>query len=176
MEPDETRGCAADLLDSAGVTTPPIDIAAVAAHCDLPIRYRSDLPAKVSGFLYCGPVRDVIVVNAHHSRVRQRFTIAHEIGHWYFDDPSLSFKGIHRDYSTYPERGVDLFAAELLMPRPLLLEQWSSCTDPSTLAGRFQVSRGAMIRRLHEVGLTPEMDYYPAEPFDVDFSDPAWEV
>jgi Zn-dependent peptidase ImmA (M78 family) len=152
MEPKDSCRDAARILRAAGATRPPIDLGAIAERCRLQIRYRQDLPRKVAGFLYRGPVYDVIVVNARHSRVRRRFTIGHEIGHWYFGDSVISFGGIHCDHHAQSERVVDSFAVELLMPRELVCEARQRGHSISVLAHQFQVPRAAMKRRLCELG------------------------
>jgi len=142
------------LLGTAGVSALPIDVIAVAHYCGLHLHFRDDLPDKVGGLLYRGPVRDVVVVNARHSHVRQRFTIGHEIGHWFFGDQGTSFEGIHRDYFNDPERAVDAFAAELLMPEHMLRGEIASYAQLAPLAQRFGVSCSAMRRRLNDLQMT----------------------
>ena len=52
------------------------------------------------------------------------------------------------------EREADQFAAELLMPEPLVREAFiEQGGDPSRLADRFDVSRQAMRNRLRHLGL-----------------------
>jgi len=152
MDPIDTGRDAERILRAVGATRPPIDLGAIARRCRLQIRYRQDLPGKVAGFLYRGPVYDVIVVNARHSWVRRRFTIGHEIGHWYFGDSIISFGGIYYDHHPQSERMIDSFAVELLMPRELVCEARQQGHSVSVLAHQFQVSRAAMKRRLGELG------------------------
>lgn len=69
--------------------------------------------------------KGIIVVNNNHSSVRQRFTIAHEIGH-----QQLHYDGVeilHRDFiSSFGinrrEVEANTFAAELLMPHEEITE------------------------------------------------------
>jgi Zn-dependent peptidase ImmA (M78 family) len=152
MDPIDTERDAERILRAAGTMRPPIDLGAIAARCRLQIRYRQDLPEKIAGFLYRGPMYDVIVVNARHSWVRRRFTIGHEIGHWYFGDSILAFGAICYDHQAQSERVVDAFAVELLMPRELVCEAWQQGHSVAVLAHQFQVSRAAMKRRLCELG------------------------
>jgi Zn-dependent peptidase ImmA (M78 family) len=88
-----------------------------------------DVEGDISGFLLR---RDdgspVIGVNSHHPPVRQRFTVAHELGHYLLgDEDSLHIDRELRLRSNLSSQGVDsdeieanLFAAELLMPGFLL--------------------------------------------------------
>jgi len=148
-----TVGSARDLLARGNLLQVPVDVYAVAAFCNLQIYPSDDLPDKVSGLLYRGPARDVIVVNARHSLARRRFTIGHEIGHWHFRNERISFKGIHREHRSDLEQLVDHFSAELLMPAEPVQLEWSRGRGVRSLARQFVVSRDAMRRRLQELEL-----------------------
>ena len=99
----------------------------------------------------------VISVNANHGQNRQRFTIAHELGHYalnHGDKKDTLFRhanGAHeRD-----EIEANQFAAELLMPegviRHLIFNE--KIVDVSILAGKLWVSEQAMLYRLKNLGL-----------------------
>lgn len=67
-----------------------------------------------------------ILVNEYESKNRQRFTIAHEIGHFIFDHGE-SLRTIHEEqYKNIIEKTNEIvannFAANLLMPKNLVLE------------------------------------------------------
>ena len=88
---------------------------------------------------------------------RQRFTLAHELGHFAlnhgggFRDNSASF-----NFYNYDQREVDAnaFAGELLMPKIAVdyLIQKENMSDINQLAQSFQVSRPAMSYRLYKLG------------------------
>src|SRR5579875_3640113 len=139
MDAEIPEGLATQLLRESNLLQVPTDVYAVAAFCELQIYPRNDLPDKVSGFLYRGPLRYVVVVNARHPLPRRRFTIGHEIGHWHFRDDPVSFKGIHRIHPSDLEQVVDAFSAELLMPAELVEFEWSRVPDVRSLAQRFVV-------------------------------------
>ena len=103
-----------------------------------------------------------------------RFTVAHEIGHWalhlkYFlrpDNEELPFERIPQpDFvctsflRDRPEFQANYFAADLLMPRPLiyeaaretLTEEMEPETLISVMAEQFEVSKQAMAIRLSEM-------------------------
>lgn len=116
--------------------------------------------------------RWTIVVNKTHPRTRKRFTIAHELGHLLLHD----FKAPHADRgykirfrnqrssdgSVVEEIEANQFAAELLMPRAMVLERLSkmgleyapvdeddaSSSAISELADQFEVSKAALSIRL----------------------------
>jgi hypothetical protein len=77
-----------------------------------------------------------ITVNRDQARVRQRFTIAHELGHVV----------MHSSHGTDDdsERQADEFAGALLIPRDHLRREFATTRDPDALARRFVVSREAM--------------------------------
>ena len=148
----------------------PVDVALVAHRLGLHVE-QADLPAEVSGFLTLRGKRGTIVYNETHPRVRQRFTIAHEIGHYV----------MHRDQSDlfidkrYPlwlrdtnastgerlqEIQANHFAATLLMPRTAVEEAYSSLEYDldlddedrlDELARSFAVSKQALSIRLSRV-------------------------
>jgi hypothetical protein len=66
-------------------------VRALAAYCRLRIKYVSDLPAAVPGFLDPSKASHTIVVNANRSKSDHAFTILHEIAHYI-----LHFERSHR--------------------------------------------------------------------------------
>lgn len=103
----------------------------------------------------------VIVVNENHHPRRQRFSIAHELGHLFLHDGPEIF---HRHEFHKPNDAVEVqanyFAAEILMPADAVLREASRVnldmlTDRSVLllARRFDVSVAAMTARLERLKL-----------------------
>lgn len=119
---------ALDLLQEHGMLAPNVDIRALAKlYADLK---EVALPDDVSGAVV--PVENnswTIVVNSEHPEPRQRFTIAHELGHiliHQYTSPhaDMSFKMRNAQSSkgnVRDEIEANQFAAELLMPSPLIL-------------------------------------------------------
>lgn len=108
----------------------------------------------------------VIAVNKRHPRVRQRFTIAHELGHailharqtsLFVDDLDI----LRREHGQHnpKEMQANRFAAELLMPEERirrLVEQKFDLYDEAyvaKLARLFDVSAQAFSTRLVTLGL-----------------------
>jgi hypothetical protein len=122
---------------------------------------------EVSGMLL--PTERRIVLNAtealHEDRPirRQRFTIAHELGHWVCH--CLEGKAPHLqpsycrpvDMTTAAERVLEreanVFAAELLMPEEAMRAAWAGSPDVASVAERFGVSPLAAQWRLYGFGL-----------------------
>lgn len=153
----------------------PIDVERLAKALGIVVKYQP-FDQDLSGVLVKEAQRTVIGVNSSHAITRQRFTIAHELGHYalrhdgeLFVDKMLRNQAvvIRRDgksslgQDSY-EIQANQFAAELLMPRALLLPQVSKRLDRkssisstelvSELARLFQVSTQAMEYRLTNLG------------------------
>lgn len=164
-----------ELLKMAGVTEPPIPVERLARLCSAQIRY-SPFEGAVSGFLYRDQSNIIIGVNSLHSGRRQRFTIAHELGHLRLHDCASLY--VDRGFIFIPRnerssQAIDVkeveanrFAAALLMPAPWLKRDFKSFQIDSIhyvdyeddilaskLADRYQVSLQAMIIRLTNLGL-----------------------
>ncbi|MCD2190990.1 ImmA/IrrE family metallo-endopeptidase [Actinomycetospora soli] len=164
---------AENLLTAYGPREVPVDVEQLAKSCGVDVVPQHFEDGDVSGMLLREDgVAPVIGVNTAHSRVRQRFTIAHELGHWslhpgrlvIFDRPmrinrrdSVSAMATDRE-----EIQANAFAAALLMPERLVRQRVSDLPpaqrrDPEAAAGElarsFDVSRLAMSFRLVNLGL-----------------------
>lgn len=125
---------------------------------------------EVSGVLVLDGEQGTIGVNSSQAPVRQRFTIAHEIGHYELHKSS-SRLFIDKTYSAFlrsdasstgedrQEIEANQFAAALLMPSDLVRSELEriviDLADESSLASlaeNFQVSRQAMSFRLANLG------------------------
>jgi hypothetical protein len=131
------------------------------------------LDPDVSGVLAPGGDNNwLILVNASHSETRQRFSMAHELGHLILHgytaphaDRTFRFRDARSsEGSALEEIQANQFAAELLMPRELVLRAaransldhapGDDAADASLqhlindMAKEFQVSRQAMTIRL----------------------------
>jgi len=157
------------LLDEHSVIAGPIDVVYLAKALNIEIRLR-DFAKDMSGFAYQKGGEKVIGVNASDSPLRQRFTIAHELGHIYLDprdDLNVDKNFVLKYRNGLSSQGIDLkemeanyFAAELLMPEDLLKEDIEAYKKEyggfdfeddelvRLLAGKYRVSGHAMSVRL----------------------------
>ena len=161
---------ASKLLGESGQRQAPVDVEQVAKHLRIRIEY-ANLDDDCSGVLI---KRDggtaVIGINWEHHRNRQRFTLAHELGHYVLEHEGGTFidKGAYaqfRDEDSHSgkiseERQANQFAAALLMPAHLVEKRFEDrVLDPSDqaaleeLASDFQVSPQAMMIRLQRLKL-----------------------
>lgn len=166
--PAEER--AMKLLEDAGTSEPPVPVEQLAVSQGAQITY-AEFDGEVSGVLYRESSRVLIGVNSTHAPTRQRFTIAHEIGHLLMHEgrPVVVDRLVRvnlnlRDgTSSKEEVEANAFAAELLMPRALIapeIERFLSRTRRvvpqelvDELASTFRVSTEAMSYRLENLGI-----------------------
>ncbi len=141
----------------------PVDIRGLAESCGA--RVIDDPLLDVSGVVAIEGGEPVIKVNTNESELRQRFTIAHELGHMMlrhltkdkteFRDPSKNYTMANFDRR---ERDANRFAAAILMPgeavRAVILEMDDA--DVDSLASVFKVSKAAMSIKLKSMGILPE--------------------
>jgi len=160
------RRLARGLLADAGVTQPPVPIEDVAKEAGFEIHTES-LDTNLSGFYVREGDQHVIGVNAFHPKTRQRFTIAHELGHAALEEGTSHIDHIYKFRDPRSSTGADgeevaanAFAAELLMPADWVETMWEArdgaLTDDehiAALAKKFLVSPQAMGIRLSSLGL-----------------------
>jgi Zn-dependent peptidase ImmA (M78 family) len=134
---------------------PPVDVLACAGLVGLPI-YSLDLPKGVSGMIKLTASRSFeCYVDRNEPSVRQRFTAAHELGHFVLHRDQIG-EGLQDNYllraegmSNAQEAQANRFAADLLMPRDLISKAIAEGTsDVAGLARLFKVSEIAMSIRL----------------------------
>lgn len=163
----------AQLLSELGITSPEdIDVEAMAFHCGATIRYRplTGCAARIVGHGDSG----IITVDYSSTRGRQRFSAAHELGHWMHDRGKAAFAcqeaQFAKEWSALnPESRANRFASALLLPAPLFAPraQTFKAMDFDTvrkLAETFNTSLTATAIRLAEHGPLPTMlVYYSTE-------------
>lgn len=147
----------------------PIDIEAIVKAHGIVIRSQ-ELEDSVSGMLVIKDGRTAIGLNENHHPNRQRFTLAHELGHFllhrnvsniFIDASTIFFRdGMSSDGSKTQEIDANAFAAELLMPekqvREVINSQPLDAFDEGAvrrLAAQFGVSAQALTIRLTRLGL-----------------------
>ena len=159
------------LIAKYEVTGPPVDVEGLARREGARVAF-DNFEQDLSGLLYRDGTTIVIAVNSTHSRTRQRFTIAHEIGHLKLHSEQTMF--VDRTFKTFKRdsdasAGIDKkeiqangFAAALLMPQVFVLDevkrQWSAGVSNAewliqNAANKFVVSPQALGNRLSNLGI-----------------------
>ena len=150
-----------------------VDVHEIAKKLGLSV-FGQDLGA-VSGVLYIEKGKGIIGYNKNESPVRQRFTIAHEIGHYIlhrldndiFVDQQTFSQVLYRNNDSAKgeirhEREANAFAAALLMPRERIIAELEKMPFDladgdedaiKTLADEFMVSTQAMLVRVSNLNL-----------------------
>jgi Zn-dependent peptidase ImmA (M78 family) len=151
------------LLEQHQHNKPPIDVQLLCKQLGIEL-VLEELDDDISGILVTKR-QPVIAVNRQHGRARQRFTIAHEIGHFmlhktrkdavFVDRSAIHFRNQVSSAGIDPaEVAANNFAAALLMPRTMLVEDLKSIDEGIAdvqvirLARKYGVSEQAMNIRL----------------------------
>ena len=172
MRKDAIERKAQLLLKECGNGEIPVDVELIARKLKVEVS-EAELPDETSGVIQkVNKGNSTILVNSGHARVRQRFTIAHEIGHFLlsaksgiFVDKKIYFRDSRSQSASDSEEIVaNIFAAELLMPTPYIKRELYRITSGglidieediiAQLANRFEVSIIAMSIKLQNMGLS----------------------
>ncbi len=162
---------AKELIAKHRISEPPVPVDKIAKSEGLIL---CSLPATedISGAIVYKDGHWIIAVNPAHHPNRQRFTIAHELGHYCLDhklrehvNQDFRVAWRNRDSSKaidWLEVAANNFAAELLIPEEFLktdlnkLKQLNKAVI-KLLARRYRVSPLAMEIRLANLGIIPEV-------------------
>lgn len=163
---------------AAGATALPIDLDLIARSLGVNVSHET-LEDNVSGVLMVSGTRRYVLINEKHHSNRQRFSLAHELGHLVLHDSTGDRVFIDTNMRVYQrvgtpldaaynqpgstttaveEREANLFASVLLMPSQPLREgaqglDLSDESDVAYLARVFAVSDQAMTIRLQHLRL-----------------------
>lgn len=161
----------AQLFAGLGIVAPSqIDIEAIAQHCGATVIYEP--LAGSEAYILGHRDRAIITVNAGASRGRQRFSAAHELGHWMRDRGTASFSCERRKMflerrQEDPERLANVYAVDLLLPEPMFIPR-AKAKDVTfdtvrVLTQEFDTSLTATAIRLVKLGSFPSILVYCEE-------------
>jgi Zn-dependent peptidase ImmA (M78 family) len=156
----EARKRAQQMLKMANAKEPPVDPKVIAELLGFTV-LEYPLPYTTSGLTFIEEGVKVIGVNSQHAPTRQRFSIAHELGHYLSGHEAYDSGGTHvDDRPSYldPQHRQEIeaneFAAELLMPTAWLKRDVAELgVDGAMLAKRYGVSEQAMWIQLLDLQL-----------------------
>lgn len=165
MSDPSRRWRPADLLEELGISEPQdIRLEPIAQFCGATIVYEplDGCEARILGY----GDRAIITINERSPRFRQRFSGAHELGHWMRDRRQIAFSCTERLLSAEwgrdnPERRANRYAAELLLPEALFAPRARNLPiifdSARSLARQFETSLTATAIRLVELGSYPSI-------------------
>ena len=146
-----------EILDTLNIKSRPTPVEEIASIHKIKI---SRAPSKeFSGILIRKDGHALIGINNSEAPVRQRFSIAHELAHYFLHPQKDTFvdyrKENNNEIKSFKETEADHFAAALLMPKKFLEEDVKNLNSKfitekeiRILSTRYEVSNDAMTFRL----------------------------
>ena len=142
----------------------PVPVIKIAKELKLVVYETTNLPVNQSGLIKKEGENFVIYVNSHHSSVRKRFTIAHEIAHFLKHLSEIGNEYVTTNKQPIPreenksvgkrremEIEANKFAANLLMPEKSFGEVWEKSDTIEEVADKFEVSISAATIRANSL-------------------------
>ena len=155
----------AEVLSRCEVDAPPVPVHRIAKWLGIEIKMEPFRDGQMSGILVREEGKAVIGVNSLDAPTRQRFTVAHEIGHFLLHEGNRIF--VDRTYKVsmrsplssqgtdYEEIEANAFAGALLIPGRFLIKDLTDdgididdAKAVARLARKYNVSPQAMSLRL----------------------------
>lgn len=152
------------MLMALGIERPDqIDLEAIAWTGGAVVKYRA--LDRCEGMIVGAERRAIIIVNSNSLPVRQRFSLAHEIGHWHHHRGRILVCGAAdignpAHSALNPENQADQFASDLMLPgymfRPRIMKMKRlALTSAREIADEFNASLTATLLKLVDT------DYFP---------------
>ncbi|WP_395835549.1 ImmA/IrrE family metallo-endopeptidase [Archangium violaceum] len=141
------------LLSLFSVHFPPVDVHGIARQLGVIVHHVSN--PGWSGAVSSTDTRAEVWLAVGDRPVRERFTLAHELGHLFLHPLGVAYRDAHYEPGTSTiEAQANNFAASLLMPDWMVrVAMQSTGGDVQRLARLFDVSESAMKYRLVNLGL-----------------------
>jgi len=126
------QSTALEILMRCGISKPPVDVESIIQkHFGIKLVQDEVLPDDISGVLDVDiKGRKTILVNSAHHKFRQRFCMAHELGHYLLHAQKMAYGFLDKEsfFRSKPLKSklsskdieANRFAAELLVPTPFL--------------------------------------------------------
>lgn len=153
-----------DILKRNDLLKIPADISVIAKSNNIDV-FISKFDERILGAIRYNKEKDKfqIVLNSTLNLQQRRFTLAHELGHYFLHEDILKSTDIHVDilYKTTDDKEIEkgqekeaeYFAGALLMNRILLEKTYEKVTDIKELSELFEVSESDMTLRLSLLGI-----------------------
>ena len=146
------------LIDCDMLNKLPVNLLEIARINNIDVYYK-ELPDDVSGAIKYdkNTQKFKIIIKSSLPRTRQRFTLAHELSHYFLNKDTLMSEELHIDTlyrkDTESETNIDYLAGAILINKELVEDLYSITTSISSLANAFLVSESAMRVRLIVLGI-----------------------
>jgi hypothetical protein len=162
------RLSADNLIKELGICEPEdIDVEAIAQYCNATVVYEhlTGCEARIVG----NADRAIITVSVDSRLGRQRFSAAHELGHWMRDRNQVGYSCTNSLFRSQwgaanSERSANQFAADLLLPQTIFgryaYNRPATLQAARELAEKFDTSLAATAIRLVQHGSFPAMVVY----------------
>jgi Zn-dependent peptidase ImmA (M78 family) len=156
----KAKEAARRILEENFITQPPIPVEELVQYEGLGLILSRFDDGEIAGVINLET--KYLLVNSNDSSTRQRFTIAHELGHWILhrelmqankDIAVLYRKPLGGADSDPLEQEANFFAANLLVPEEMLKEALKEDLGDDSLANRFNVSRSVIGYRRKLLGV-----------------------
>ena len=152
------------LLERSQTTKPPVSLARIAklwAGLEVTLE---DIDGE--GFILdLGRVGGQIMVKRQTKFERQRYSVAHELGHWQLKEFGIPLNGsLKADRDEAVEKWCNKFASALLMPKPWIKRDLQNVQGREllehilSLPGKYKVSRESILIRVAEVSFMNLME------------------
>ncbi len=151
------------ILEMTKIQEPPVSPFEVSKRLGVPV-FQWDFPDEISGLFALEGNKACIGVNQNHAHVRQRFSVAHELGHFIFHDKEDLFVDFKTEVDVTVlldgeqqrlETTANQFAADLLMPFDWVQKDFKEygVSGISVMAQKYVVSEQALWFRLMSMKL-----------------------
>lgn len=166
MTNNDIEKIAMDILDINGFNNVVVDPVKLANAYGIEVKNARFANNDISGMLKKENDKITIYINSSEPIMRKRFTVAHELGHYFLNHLGESDKTIHRKTDFFSdgnsrESDANAFAAAILMDQFKVKDLYNKLEYigvpldkiVSKLSSTFKVSRPAVNIRLKKLGL-----------------------
>lgn len=171
MERVDTKVLAELLRKTLGVDQfAPVDIFTLVLSIDELTLILYPMGSKISGICYKSAHSNLIAINSNMSLGRQRFSLAHELYHLFFDDNMYTVSTVNMNSNEINEVRANEFATNFLVPQASLIDRVNKIKSGDKineahiidLEQYYGISHKAMLEMLVNLGEISEaqMDVY----------------
>ena len=151
---------AKDILVKNDMLKIPVNLIDIANNNNIEVYYVS-LPQGISGAIKYNEEKKKfqILIEKNEPEYRKRFTLAHELSHYFlqgtsfFNEHKIHYDVLYRSGTSKIEKEADYFAGALLINKELLLKLFQINPSIKELAKTFMVSESALTVRLMAIGV-----------------------